>query len=126
MMSMMMLSGADKKHYGKLLEDLNNNYLAGTDNYPLDVDLTVTLLSHYQDFQSNGGCNKVDSDGGGGVEASFAQHKKKEKQKDKQKFRIQCWTCGEYGHMARDCCSGQSNMQIDQMDENNILTSWLD
>jgi hypothetical protein len=100
MMSMMMLSGADKKCYGKLLEDLNNNYLAGTDNYPLDVDSTVTLLSHYQDYQSNGGHNKVDSDGGGGVETSFAQHKKKEKQKDKQKFRIQCWTCGEYGHMA--------------------------
>jgi hypothetical protein len=100
MMSMMMLSGADKKRYGKLLEDLNNNYLAGTDNYPSDVDSTVTLLSYYQDYQSNGGRNKVDSDGGGRVETSFAQHKKKEKQKDKQKFRIQCWTCGEYGHMA--------------------------
>jgi hypothetical protein len=63
-----------------------HNYLAGTDNYPLDVDSTVTLLSHYHNFQSNGGRNKVDSDGGGGVEAtSFAQHKKKEKQKDKQK-----------------------------------------
>jgi hypothetical protein len=83
MMSMMMLSGVGKKQYGKLLEDLNNNYLAGMDNYPSDVDSTVTLLSHYQDYQSNGGCNKVDSDGGGGVETSFAQHKKKEKQKDK-------------------------------------------
>jgi hypothetical protein len=124
MMSMMMLSGADKKRYGKLLEDLNNNYLAGTDNYPSDVDSTVTLLSHYQDYQSNGGRNKVDSDGGGRVETSFAQHKKKEKQKDKQKFRIQCWTCGEYGHMARDCHSGQSNAQIDQVDESNILASW--
>jgi hypothetical protein len=80
MMSMMMLSGVDKKCYGKLLEDLNNNYLAGMDNYPSDVDSTVTLLSHYQDYQSNGGHNKVDSDGGGGVETSFAQHKKKEKQ----------------------------------------------
>jgi hypothetical protein len=124
MMSMMMLSGADKKRYGKLLEDLNNNYLAGTDNYPSDVDSTVTLLSHYQDYQSNGGRNKVDSDGDGRVETSFAQHKKKEKQKDKQKFRIQCWTCGEYGHMARDCRSGQSNAQIDQVDESNILASW--
>jgi ribosomal protein L44E len=66
----------------------------------------------------------VDSDGGGGVETSFAQHKKKEKQKDKQKFRIQCWTCGEYGHMAQDCRSGQSNTQIDQVDESNILASW--
>jgi hypothetical protein len=63
---------------------------------------------------------------GGGVKASFAQHKKKEKQKDKQKFRIQCWTGGEYGHMAQDCRSGQSNTQIDQMDENSIMTSWLD
>jgi hypothetical protein len=46
------------------------------------------------------------------------------KQQRKQKFRIQCWTCGEYGHMARDCCSGQSNTQIDQVDESNTLTSW--
>jgi hypothetical protein len=41
------------------LEDLNNNYLAGTDNCPSDVDSTVTLLSHYQDFQSNGGCTAI-------------------------------------------------------------------
>ena len=43
LMAMIFLSGADKKRYGKLVEELNNAYLAKKDNYPESLDAALTL-----------------------------------------------------------------------------------
>jgi hypothetical protein len=120
-LSRLMLSGVDKKCYLKLIEDLNNNYLAGKDNYPLDLDSTVTLLSHYQDHQSGSGQQKMDDDGMEGIGTSFVQHK----DKGRQRSRVVCFCCGKHGHIEKDCPMQQSNTQIDQMDDV-MMTSWLD
>jgi hypothetical protein len=50
-LSMIFLAGADKARFGTLIEDLNNSYLAGNDQYPVSLDGTLTLLSHYQGHQ---------------------------------------------------------------------------
>ena len=53
LLAMIFLAGADKKRYGRLIEDLNNAYLAKKGNYPESMESTLTLLTHYQDG-SNG------------------------------------------------------------------------
>jgi hypothetical protein len=92
-MSMIFLAGADKKRYGKLLDDLNNSYLAGTDKYPKSIDSTLTLLARYQDHEA--GPSKAASNGEDVYEASFAQSFKKKK--------VRCYNCSGMGHIAKEC-----------------------
>ena len=42
------LGGIDKARYGKLIEELSNSYLKGSDDYPRTMDSAFTLVSHYQ------------------------------------------------------------------------------
>jgi hypothetical protein len=46
------LVGADKGRFGWLLEEYNDSYIAGIDNYPKLLEATLTLLSNYQDSKS--------------------------------------------------------------------------
>jgi hypothetical protein len=40
------LIGSDKRRFGMLVEDLNNSYIAGKDNYPKSLEATLKLLSN--------------------------------------------------------------------------------
>jgi hypothetical protein len=71
-LSMIFLAGADKVRFGTLIEDLNNSYLAGNDQYPVSLDGTLTLLSHYQGHR---GGEHMDDDKNVSRETSFAQRK---------------------------------------------------
>jgi hypothetical protein len=42
------LYSADKEQYTKLLEDLENAYLYGTNNYPVNITSAYNLLVHYK------------------------------------------------------------------------------
>jgi hypothetical protein len=44
----MLTSGADRRKYGKLRDDLTNNCLLGTDQYPDTFEKASSLLSNYQ------------------------------------------------------------------------------
>ena len=90
-LSMIFLAGADKVRYGKLLEDLNNSFLSKKDNYPSNIDSTLTLLSHYQDHQA---IRTVDDKGNVTLGTSLMQHNKKN---------IRCYKCNEYGHVQKNC-----------------------
>ena len=85
------LAGVDQKKYGKLVNDLNNAYLAGHKNYPITVEAAMTMLSHYmsdrQVHRSEHGQEQSQN------ETSFAQ-----KHKD-----IKCFKCGKKGHYANKC-----------------------
>ncbi len=49
----LLISGADKRRYGKLKDELANNYLLGIDQYPDTLDKAVRILSNYQTTRSN-------------------------------------------------------------------------
>jgi hypothetical protein len=56
-----------------LIEDLNDSYLAGNDQYPVPLDGTLTLLSHYQGHR---GSEHMDDGKNVSRETSFAQCKR--------------------------------------------------
>jgi hypothetical protein len=66
-----LLMGADKVGFGKLRDELNNNYISGTDRYPKTLDDTIKLLTRYQGPQMNPG--KVLNDNEDGMVKSFLQ-----------------------------------------------------
>ena len=89
------LSSADKRRFGKLMDVLHNLFQASKDDYPESLDATLSLLSNYQDHQSEGG-QSVDVSNGEGHGASFAM-------KSKKLSKICCFECNEYGHFKKDC-----------------------
>ena len=44
----LLISGADKRRYGKLKEQLANNYLLGTNQYPNTLEKATRVLGNYQ------------------------------------------------------------------------------
>jgi hypothetical protein len=94
---MIFLAGADKARFETLIENLNNSYLAGNDQYPVSLDGTLSLLSHYQGHR---GGEHMDDGKNVSRETSFAQRKPRKAQ---QLARIRCWNCNEYGHYQSDC-----------------------
>jgi hypothetical protein len=46
--AVLLISGADKQRYGRLKEDLANNYLLGRDQYPDTFKKTLCILGNYQ------------------------------------------------------------------------------
>ena len=44
----LLISGADKRRYGRLKEQLANNYLLGTDQYPNTLEKASRILGNYQ------------------------------------------------------------------------------
>jgi hypothetical protein len=73
--------------------ELNNSYLAMEDSYPTSLEVTLQLLSHYQDHKIGdqfGGDNNIEG-------TSCAQ-------KEKCKLsKVGCYECNEFGHYKWDC-----------------------
>jgi hypothetical protein len=51
--AVLLISGAEKRRYGKLKDELANNYLLGTDQYPDTLDKALRILGNYQTTKSN-------------------------------------------------------------------------
>ncbi len=49
----LLISGADKRQYGKLKDKLANNNLLGTDQYPDTLDKALCILGNYQTSKSS-------------------------------------------------------------------------
>jgi hypothetical protein len=49
----LLISGAEKRKYGRLKHELANNYLLGTDQYPDTFDKALRILGNYQTMRPN-------------------------------------------------------------------------
>ena len=89
------------KKYGKLVDELNNSYLAGHDDYPATVESAISMVAHRMDRDHKSNTSKTPDDHDGETETSFAQTSGKKKRK--QLRRIICDACGGRGHTIDDC-----------------------
>ncbi len=49
----LLISGVEKRRYGKLKDELANNYLLGADQYPNTFDKALRVLGNYQTMRPN-------------------------------------------------------------------------
>ena len=89
-MACVFLAGVDRKRYGRMIDKLNNAYVAGNDMYPKTVEEALTMVSYYKDSGRKGG--RKDGDGNPS-EVSFLQKRKG----------VVCYRCGKKGHYANEC-----------------------
>ena len=87
------LDGVDKEQYGKVIQDLNNNHLAGVNKYPNTVEEAYNLLGNYMGDKQHYRSGDKGEDTSTDMETSFAQTGK----------RIICYKCGKPGHKKPDC-----------------------
>jgi hypothetical protein len=118
------LQGADKGRFGKLIEDLENAYTQGQDNYPKTVQDAYSLLTNWKDKNStrtsgptNDGVSVTNVDGQEGDEIVLNTNggepmKKGRKVKDQNAHPgITYHKCGIMGHYASDCAQDQDIQQ---------------
>ena len=98
-----LLIGSDCAHYRKLLEDLENNFTQGQDNYPVTLQQAYSLLVHWKQDPHNivwliCGTNdrmafvnvsSEDSAQSGGNRGWGEQQR--------------CYNCNEVSHISHDC-----------------------
>ena len=114
----------DKKRYGKVAEELNNQFLSGNNNYPDSIEAAMSVLSHRMD--STEGVAKVkakkEEDDEDSVLTSFSQastSSKKSKTNNKRK-NVTCRVCGGRGHYANECPSRDSDNESSNVSWNGL------
>ncbi len=63
----LLISGADKRRYGRLKEQLANNYLLGTDQYPDTLEKASMILGNYQVAKGSPFGDRRNTNKGGGA-----------------------------------------------------------
>ncbi len=67
MKAVLLISGADGKRYGRLEDQLANNYLLGMDQYPNIYDKAMGILGNYQVMRPSGGTGRPSGTDASGV-----------------------------------------------------------
>jgi hypothetical protein len=88
------LSGADKTHYGRLVEDFENGYSKGNNNYPETLTAAYNLVFNYRNQQRPVSRIFNDSEG-----MAFANAEKRAVDRAK----VRCFNCNVMGHYANEC-----------------------
>ena len=102
-----LLVRSDRGCYGKLLEDLENDFTQGCDNYPATLQQAYSLLVHWKQDP----CNIIHLIGGTNDGVAFTNISTETSDRgnnDSQTggSRIEhhrCYNCGEIGHISCDC-----------------------
>jgi hypothetical protein len=113
---MAFLLGADRNRYGKLVEDLENAFTQGNDNYPRSVTGAYAMLTTWKQrnivhvlgsgskgvsFTNVEGGNSDDENSTEGEIALTNDGKKPTKRAGKA--HITCFNCNEMGHYSNEC-----------------------
>ena len=106
--------GCDRTRYGKLVENMENDYLQGRGAYPKTMATAFNLLVNWkQDPRNlmhsvgvtNDGVSFANIEGGWdeneGITMATSGKNKRGKERDMSKFK--CGRCGEYGHYPTHC-----------------------
>ena len=119
------LLGSDRTRYGRLIENLKNDYLQGQDNYPKTVIPTYNLLTHWKEKSCNlmfgGSANdgvsfaNVDGNTDGGKETALVNSGGGQTHQRGGHFKgmshITCYHCQKKGHYSSDCDGDRQERQ---------------
>ena len=95
------LVGSDRDRYGKLVEDLENDHIQGSDKYPKTLTNAYSLLVHWKQSPKN----LMRALGGNNDGLAFTNaHESEAGEKGNKVFPdIKCHNCNKMGHYAGDC-----------------------
>ena len=125
---------ADKARYGKLIEDTQNAYLQGTDNYPKTVTAAYSMLTNYRRDPRNATITtSTTSDGitfahsaGGDAEVTLANDGKGGRQR-RDRATVTCSKCKALGHYANEeICPMYNKPKGSTESGTQLLTSGVD
>ena len=108
---------ADRVRYGRLLEDLENDFLQGQDRYPKTLTAAFSLLTNWKQASDhannptpNDGVSFLNTDerdqndeGPDTALTTDGEQKNAYKGKNFDKAKVTCHRCGEKGHYAPEC-----------------------
>jgi hypothetical protein len=93
---------ADKVRYGKLIEEVENDFLKGHDDYPKTPTEAYNLLVKYRNYIT---VNKRPTPSGGLDQVAFVTEGKRQRTEGgENKYpHIKCFKCGVFRHYKSDC-----------------------
>ena len=93
----MFLVQCDKRRYGKLLEDLKNNYTRGVNGYPKDMVTAFKMINEFKNWQPT---KPADVTG-----TAFASRRKNPNQNSSTDWHkdATCHHCKKKGHIRTNC-----------------------
>ena len=104
-LSYVFIYASDRVRYGRMIEDLENQYTQGNDNYPKTMNAVFKLLVYWK-------CSSpqpIGTPARGGDSMAFATTKEEREKENVEKkvepplHKIQCYRCREMGHYATSC-----------------------
>jgi hypothetical protein len=115
------LARADRSRYGKLIEEVENAFLKGRNDYPETPTEAYNLLVNYRNYATNP--NKRQAGQGLDHVAFVADGKKHKGEEDTRHYpHIKCFKCNQFGHYKSDCPKGKEDQTRSESSEQPQVT----